>query len=141
MLSSRCVLAEDVQKLRKELRLTLRELAAALRVDPKEIAAWEAGERFPTKRAVEAMQRLREQGAAAAREPSTGAPATRETSAGAAPRSDLARLADPDFWGIVRKLVAHPAFFTEVRALAEKYPDPEPSASQPGARRDGSKGA
>lgn len=121
MLSSGSVLAEDVQKLRKDLRLSLRELAAALRVEPKEVAAWEAGELFPTKRAVLAMQRLREQG--------PGAVAGRKPSAPSAPPTGgVARLGDPAFWRVVQKLVAHPALFDEVAALSEKYPEPAPAA-------------
>jgi transcriptional regulator with XRE-family HTH domain len=113
------VLPEEIQKLRKDLSCTARELAATLGVDPKEVAAWESGEEFPTKRNVDAMQALRAKG------PSS---IVRQPRGKAGAKTGMARLSDPSFWKIVRKLVEHPALFDQVAKLAEKYPDPAESA-------------
>lgn len=111
---------EEIQKLRKELACTARELATTLGVDPKEVAGWESGELFPTKRYVEAMAGLRERG------PSSIARAPRGK---AAAKTGSARLADPALWLVVRKLLENPPLFEQVLKLAEKYPDPaEPAA-------------
>jgi transcriptional regulator with XRE-family HTH domain len=111
---------EEIQKLRKDLSCTARELATTLGVDPKEIAGWEAGELFPTKRYVEAMNTLRERG------PSS---ITRAPRGKAQAKTGNARLADPALWLIVRKLLENPPLFEQVLKLAEKYPDPaEPTA-------------
>jgi transcriptional regulator with XRE-family HTH domain len=111
---------EDIQKLRKDLSCTARELAAALDVDPKEVTGWEAGELFPTKRYVDAMNALRERGPSAIpRAPRGKAPQ----------KTGNARLADPALWLVVRKLLENPALFEQVLKLSEKYPDPaEPKA-------------
>lgn len=115
------MLPDEIQKLRKELQCTARELATALSVDPKEIAAWEAGERFPTKRHVDALIALKSRGPSAIpRAPRGKSP----------PKTGQQRLADPALWKLVRKLLEHPALFQEVEKLAEKYADPaEPSES------------
>ena len=106
---------EEIQKLRKELACTARELATTLGVDAKEVAAWESGELFPTKRHVQALAALREKGKGAiVRAPRGKAPA----------KVGSARLSDPAFWRLVRKLVEHPALFDEASKLAEKYPEP-----------------
>ena len=105
---------EDIKQLRKELKATARELAVALAIDQKEVVAWEAGERFPTKRYVDAMQKLRAQGPSAI---------PRTTKGKAAAKTGVQRLSDPKLWEIVRKLVEHPALFDQVADLAGKYPD------------------
>jgi transcriptional regulator with XRE-family HTH domain len=111
---------EDIQKLRKELSCTARELAATLGVDPKEVTAWEAGELFPTKRYVTQMEQLRQKGPTAV---------TRAPRGKAAAKTGQARLADPALWRVVRKLVEHPALFDQVVKLSESYADPaEPTA-------------
>jgi transcriptional regulator with XRE-family HTH domain len=114
------VLPEDIQKLRKELACTAKELAATLGVEQKEVAAWEAGELFPTKKMVDAMNALRQKGKA-------GIVRAPRGKAGA--KTGQQRLADPALWRVVRKLVEHPALFDEVLKLSEKYADPaEPSS-------------
>lgn len=114
---------EEIQQLRKELACTAKELAVTLGVDPKEIAAWEAGELFPTKRLVEEMQGLKARGKGAiVRAPRGKNP----------PKTGAARLADPALWTLVRKLLEHPALFDATVELAAKYSDPaEPPAKQP----------
>lgn len=117
----RAVLPADIQKLRKELACTARELATTLGVDPKEVTAWETGEQFPTKRYVQAMRALLEKGPSAI---------TRQARGKAAPKTGMARLSDPALWRLIRKLVEHPALFEEAAKLSEKYPDPaEPPGS------------
>ena len=106
---------EEIQKLRKDLACTARELAATLGVDPKEVAAWESGELFPTKRHVQALGALREKGKGAV---------VRAPKGKSGAKTGSARLSDPAFWRVVRKLVDHPALFDDVAKLAEKYPDP-----------------
>lgn len=114
------VLPEDIQKLRKELACSIKELAASLGVEPKEVTAWEAGELFPTKRHVDAMNGLRARGKDAIARVPRGK---------AAQKTGQQRLADPALWKVVRKLVEHPAFFEEVSKLSEKYPDPAEPAT------------
>lgn len=106
---------EEVQKLRKDLSCTARELATTLGVDPKEVAGWETGELFPTKRYIEAMSGLRERG------PSS---ITRAPRGKAQAKTGSVRLADPALWLVVRKLLENPALFEQVLKLSEKYPDP-----------------
>jgi transcriptional regulator with XRE-family HTH domain len=110
------MLPEEIQKLRKELACTARELAEALGLDQKEVMSWEAGETFPTKRLVSAMLALKAKGPSAI---------PRKARGKAAPKVvGTARLREPAFWTLVHKLVEHPDFFAEVQKLAEKYPDP-----------------
>jgi hypothetical protein len=46
--------------------------------------------------------------------------------------TDVPRLADPDFWQLVRKLVEHAELFARAKSLAEEYPDPvNPSTNKP----------
>ncbi len=117
----RSMLPEDIQKLRKELGCTAKELASALGVDAKEFAGWESGELFPTKRHVDAMSALRAKGPGAVARAPRGK---------AAVKTGQQRLADPALWKLVRKLLEHPALFDETAKLAEKYSDPaEPAAS------------
>jgi transcriptional regulator with XRE-family HTH domain len=106
---------EDIKQLRKDLKVTARDLAQALDVDQKEIVAWEAGERFPTKRYVDALQKLKAQGAAAFPRAPKARPGV---------KVGVQRLSDPKLWEIVRKLLEHPALFDQVAELAARYPDP-----------------
>ncbi|HET9934785.1 MAG TPA: helix-turn-helix transcriptional regulator [Polyangiaceae bacterium] len=115
------MLAEDIQKLRKELSCTVKELATTLGVEPKEVTAWEAGELFPTKRHVDAMNALRARGKESIVRAPRGKAAQQKTG--------QQRLADPALWRVVRKLVEHPALFDEVLKLSEKYGDPAEPAS------------
>lgn len=105
---------EDIKALRKTLTCSARELATALGVDQKEVLAWEAGELFPTKRLVSAMQDLRDRGP-------TAIP---RTTKGKSAKTGVDRLDDPKLWAIVKKLCAHPAFFDQVAALATQYDEP-----------------
>ena len=119
--------ADEIQKLRKELSCTARELATTLGVDPKEVSAWETGELFPTKRHVSAMQTLRSKGPTAI---------VRAPRGKAAQKTGQARLADPVLWRLVRKLVEHPALFDQVVKLSETYSDPAEPAAPP-SKSDG----
>ena len=109
------MLPADIQKLRKELSCTARELAATLGVDPKDVSAWESGERFPTKRHVEALRALREKGPSAV---------VRQARGKVQQKLGVERLSDPEFWRVVRKLVMHPALFEQVVKLSAQYHDP-----------------
>jgi transcriptional regulator with XRE-family HTH domain len=122
------VQAEEIQKLRKELSCTARELAATLGVEPREVSAWEAGELFPTKRHVTAMEGLRAKGPTAI---------TRAPRGKAAAKTGQARLADPVLWRVVRKLVEHPTLFEQVVKLSESYGDPAEPAPPAAPKADG----
>jgi transcriptional regulator with XRE-family HTH domain len=112
---------EELKQLRKELACTAKELALTLGIEPKEVAAWEAGELFPTKRYVGELSALRKKGTTAVVRVAKG------KAAGA--KTGLARLSDPKLWELVRKLAEHPALFDQVSRLAETYADPaEPRA-------------
>lgn len=97
--------------------MTAKELAAALKAEPEDIWAWEAGERFPTKRFVVKMQAMKKRGSVELQKP-----ARRQTST--APSNPYPRLADPELWRLLRKLVGHEELFQEVKKLAERYDDP-----------------
>src|SRR5690606_2423500 len=85
---------EEIKQLRKELKLTARQLADAIKAEAEDVWAWESGERFPTKRHVTRMVALQKKGAAPA--PKRDVPA-----------GGLDKLADPNLWLLVRKLVGH----------------------------------
>jgi transcriptional regulator with XRE-family HTH domain len=104
---------EELKALRKELSCTAKELAAALELEQGTVLGWERGELFPTKQYVDAMEALRARGA------------------GAIPRKDRGKnpeplkvLADPEVWGVVRKILAHKKLRDEVVKLAAEYSDP-----------------
>jgi transcriptional regulator with XRE-family HTH domain len=118
---------EELKQLRKELSCTAKELALTLGIEPKEFAAWEAGELFPTKRYVAELEALRTKGAAAILRAPKG-------KAGAV-KVGMARLADAKLWELVRKLLEHPALFDQVVKLAEAYPDPGAPAAKPDAAK------
>lgn len=105
--------AADVKELRKELGCTTRDLAAALGVEQATVLAWERGEQFATKRFVERMDQLREQGPSAV-------PKTRKQ----VPKTPYGALADPALWLLVRKLVAYPELRQAAQELSEAYSDP-----------------
>jgi transcriptional regulator with XRE-family HTH domain len=119
---------DEIQKLRKELSCTAKELAGALGVDPKEVSAWEAGELFPTKRYVTAMAALRAKGPTAI---------VRAPRGKAVAKTGQARLADPVLWRLVRKLVEHPALFDQVVKLSEAYADPAEPTAPVASKSDG----
>lgn len=122
MLACSDVLPDDVKALRTELGLTLRALAEHLGVDIKDVLAWEAGERFPTKRHVGRMQALRG-GKAAAK-----TTARRDPGSFGASAASFTALANPELWRLFRKLVAHPELFDATLKLAARYDDPAKDA-------------
>ena len=109
---------DDLRALRKELSCSAKELALTLGIEQDEVLAWEKGERFPTKRFVDAMEAIRTRGSGAV----VRAPKPKPRGAAAQP-SAPDPLADPAFWALFRKLVAHPELRREALALAERYPD------------------
>lgn len=127
---------EEIKQLRKDLNLSARELATSIKAETEDVWSWETGERFPTKRFVTRMLALRKTGGP---KPAPGAkPSATATTkpAGARPPDPggLVRLADPELWTLVRKLVQHPTLFDTVAALAKDYADPAaPPAAQPSA--------
>ena len=105
---------DDVKALRKELGCTARELAEALKLDQKTVMAWEQGELFPTKKFVTLMEGFRKKGPGA----------IPKKPRGKSKKSGAALLGDPAFWTVVRKLLEHPALFSQVAKLSESYDDP-----------------
>ncbi len=106
---------DELKKLREELKCTARELAATLGIDAGEVVAWEQGERFPTKRNVSDLAKLRLMGADAI--------VRKAKRRGNAQLKGSARLADPALWQLIRKLVEHPELFDKVVQIADQYPD------------------
>jgi transcriptional regulator with XRE-family HTH domain len=104
---------EQIKQLRSKLGLTAQELAQTLGVELRELQAWEQGERFPTKRTVKRLQALAEE-----EQKASGSFATAH--------QGLERLSDPEFWALVRKLIAHPKLFADAQALSKQYDDPNP---------------
>jgi len=107
---------DEIRVLRADLRCTARELAATLGIDIGEVTAWEQGERFPTKKHILDLGKLRLLGPDAITRKSKRPPG-----GGAV---GIPRLADPALWHIVIKLTEHPDFFEKVRRLSENYADP-----------------
>jgi transcriptional regulator with XRE-family HTH domain len=119
---------EEIKQLRKELKLSARQLATALKTEAEDVWAWESGEQFPTKRFVTRMQAMLKKGAPkanAVQAPSTNSPSSKSP-------AGMAKLADPQLWQVIRKLVAHPELFTSVVKLAEQYDDPNVSQQSDG---------
>ncbi|MCL2723495.1 MAG: helix-turn-helix transcriptional regulator [Polyangiaceae bacterium] len=105
------VTPDDLKALRKELACTAKELAQALGIEQATVLAWEKGELFPTKPAIDKMEQLRARGPAAIPKKSKG-------------EGPMRVLADPALWAIVRKLLANKKLRDEVTKLAAAYPDP-----------------
>ncbi|MFO0651923.1 MAG: helix-turn-helix transcriptional regulator [Polyangiales bacterium] len=103
---------EEIRSLRKDLSLTQRQLADALKIDADTVRAWEKEESFPTKAHCEAMEKLRV----------NPPPKTPKSSA-----TPMQVLADPKFFALLRKLVAHPKLRAEVERISADYPDPATS--------------
>lgn len=103
--------ADDIKALRKSTGLGQRDLADALGVDVALVREWEKGERFPTKAHCERMEAVR------AKPPPRKGPGKR-------PRTAIELLADPAFFALLRKLLAHGALRAECEKLAEGYADP-----------------
>jgi transcriptional regulator with XRE-family HTH domain len=101
--------ADAIKALRKDLGLTQRELAEALSLDVALVREWESGEQFATKAHCEAMEALR-----------VHPPPKRSKRA----RTPMQSLADPEFWRLCRKLLAHPALRAACEKLASEYEDP-----------------
>jgi len=111
---------DELRKVREELNCTARELAATLGIDSGEVMAWEQGERFPTKKNVADIAKLRLMG--------TGAIVRKAKRRANVPQRGAARMADPAFWQLMRKLAEHPELFDKVVQMAEQYSDPADSA-------------
>lgn len=99
---------EEIKTLRRATGLSQRDLAEALQVDVALVRDWEKGERFPTRAHCEAMEALRKN------------PPPRKGRA----KSPLELLADPGFFALLRKLLAHAPLRAEVEKLAASWPDP-----------------
>lgn len=110
---------DEIKSLRRTLSFTQRQLAEALTLDVSTVRAWEREEQFPTKAHCTAMEALRRN------------PPPRPAKGAAPP---LQVLADPAFYALLRKLLAHPGLRAECARLAADLPDPAEEAS-PGADR------
>ena len=95
------------QEIRKAICCTAKQLAEKLGVSSETIFGWEAGSLFPTKRYVEALRRLRDEGQKDATPPKAE-PA----------QSEVEVLEDPEFWRLVSKLAKDAEFRAKVRDLA-----------------------
>jgi transcriptional regulator with XRE-family HTH domain len=101
--------ADAIKALRKDLGITQRELADALGLEVSLVRDWESGEQFATKAHCDAMQHLRE------------SPPPKRAKKSATPTQTLA---DPKFWELHRKLLAHGALRAACEKLAAEYEDP-----------------
>ena len=102
--------SDDIRALRKELGMTQRKLAEALKIEVELVREWERDDHFPTRTHCAAMEALR----------ANGRPATIPARA----PTPLQVLTDPQFFTVLRKLLAHPGLRIEVEKLAANYPDP-----------------
>ena len=102
----------DIKALRETLGCSARELATALGVEQGDVLAWERGDLFPTKRLVDEMRKLEAKGPGAVPKKKRGA------------ETPMRLLANPDFFRLFRKLLAHADLRAQVMKLAETYADP-----------------
>ena len=72
------------------------------------------GELFPTRAHVKRMQSIQQ----------AGPDAVVRQKRGKHKAPPMQRLAEPAFWGVIRKLLEHPALFDQVAKLAADYADP-----------------
>jgi DNA-binding transcriptional regulator YiaG len=100
---------DEIRIARKAAGVTQKDLAEALDVDVALVREWEKGDRFPTKAHCDAI-------AALAKNPPPKAKGRSPT--------PMELLADPGFFTLVRKLLAHRALRAEVEKLAGGYADP-----------------
>ena len=107
---------EAITALRKELKCTTHELADVLGVSFKTILAWEQDEAFPTKRYVQQMEALREQGPGAV---------PRKRRGNKKSETPMQVLSDPEVWRALRKMIAHPELRKRVLELAGSYDEPD----------------
>jgi transcriptional regulator with XRE-family HTH domain len=110
--------AEAIRMLRAHLKCTRKELAETLGIEPSLVASWERGEQFPTKRICEKLLKIKEQGASAI---------VRKQKPKAATRAENV-LSDPEFWRLIRKLIAHPTLRQDAEKLAQSFADPDESS-------------
>lgn len=101
--------ADDVVALRKQLKLSQRQLALRLGVEHPLVVQWERGEAFPTLANSRKLLALRE-----------GIPLKRRTN----PDPLRGLLNDPEFWEIHRKLLGHRELYEQVKRLARDFADP-----------------
>lgn len=99
--------------------MTMSQLARALDAPVDDVVAWEAGEKFPTKKMVGRLEAL------LARHREAAPPPPLEQPGSPAPPWD--GLADPGLWLLFRKLAAYPKLRAEALQLAASYPDPAAS--------------
>jgi transcriptional regulator with XRE-family HTH domain len=102
--------SDDIRALRKELGLTQRKLAEALKIEVEIVREWERDDHFPTKAHCLAMEALRR--------------GTQTRTLPSRPPTPMQLLADPEFFILVRKLIGHPKLRADVARLAIDYPDP-----------------
>ena len=107
----RDVTPDEIKALRAELKCTAKELAATLSLEQAIVMAWEKGELFPTKKYVDRMAALREQGPSGV---------VRKAKGG----NPVQALKDPLVWELLRKIAAHKKLRDDVAKLAEKFADP-----------------
>jgi transcriptional regulator with XRE-family HTH domain len=101
---------EEIRQLCQALECTSRELAATLEIDPVLVRAWQQGDRFPTKRLIERMRKLRELGPSAVVRTHRGRRAA--TTSGV--------LQDPRLWDVLQQIVEHPELLDRVVELVER---------------------
>ena len=121
---------EEIKDLRKQLKLSARELASAIKAETEDVWAWESGDRFPTKRFVNRMGLLKKKGPP--KPNAASVPADKSVVPTSAPVNapPMVKLGDPEFWALVRKLLAHPALYARASELAKTYADPAPGAGK-----------
>ena len=100
---------DEIKEVRRVTGMSQKDLAEALSVEVALVRDWEKGQRFATKANCDAMEALRAN------------PPPRKKGRD---RSPLELLADPGFFLLVRKLLAHAALRTAVEKLAVEYADP-----------------
>lgn len=106
---------EDLKALRAELKCSTRELALAIDVEQGTILSWERGETFPTKQFVDRLEAARARGAKAI---------PRKAKAPSTKTEPLDLLADPEVWGLIRKLLSNGDFRREALELAKRFDSP-----------------
>ncbi len=117
---------EQLHALFDKLDCSARQLADTLGVSHREVMDWEVEKRFPTKRHVERMKQLAEDGPGALAPKRIVVERSRERL-----REELATMEEPDVWAVIEKLLEHPDFRQRALDLASEYHEPAPESDDP----------
>jgi len=116
---------EDLRDIYEKLGCSARQLADTLGVSHREVMDWEVEKRFPTKRHVDRMKQLLDEGPGALAPKRIVVQRARETM-----RLQLATLEDAVVWTVIEKLLDDAEFRQRALDLARTYDEPGDEAGE-----------